>query len=372
MTIENSAIYRELQEHLDKLPIGFPPTESGVELRILRYLFSPEEAEIATMLNFIPESLKVISRRAKKRSITIEELEQSLARMAQKGSINFGKKIDEKGEEKFYSNALLLVGMFENQLNNLTKEFIEDFEQYMDEGFLRELNKTHIPQLRTIPIEQSITPEHHVTTYDDIRTIIENIGEPISVAICICKQAKDLLGQPCSQTDMREVCFQFRTAAKIFMEKGLAREVTKDEALEILGRAEEEGLVLQPGNSQRPSYLCCCCGCCCEILSNQKKLEKSIEFFSTNYYAEVNPELCTGCETCLERCQMDALSIIDNISTVNLDSCIGCGLCILTCPSEAITLKKKEKERVPPKRTAETYMEIMNKKAKIAREEKNR
>lgn len=60
MTIENSAIYRELQEHLDKMPIGFPPTESGVELRILRYLFSPEEAEIATMLNFMPESLKVI------------------------------------------------------------------------------------------------------------------------------------------------------------------------------------------------------------------------------------------------------------------------------------------------------------------------
>jgi len=297
----------------------------------------------------------------------IEELEELLDLMAEKGSINSGIKIDDSGEEKFYANALLIVGIFEYQLNKLSKELIEDFEQYVREGFLKELSRTKIPQLRTIPIEQSITPEHEIATYDQLREIIDNIGGPISIANCICKQAKDILGKPCKQTSMREVCFQFRTAAKTYMEKGLSREITREEALKILDKAESDGLVIQPGNSLRPNCICCCCGCCCELLSNFKKLPAPAEFFATNFHAEVNPEVCSGCGTCVNRCQMDALSIVENISTVNLKRCIGCGLCVPTCPMDAITLVKNDDERVPPKDTITMYRNIMDKKAELVR-----
>ena len=152
MTVENKDVYRALQQHLDEMPIGYPATESRVEIRLLKHLFTPEEAQIATKLSLQPEPLKKIYRRVKRSGISIEELEVILDEMYMKGLINYGKKDD----EKYYFNAFLVVGMFEYQLKRLTKEFINDINQYFKEAFWeKELNKTRIPQLRTIPLEQS-------------------------------------------------------------------------------------------------------------------------------------------------------------------------------------------------------------------------
>jgi len=368
MTEKDLEIYRELQEHLDGMPVGFPATESGIELKVLKHLFTPEEAEIAVKLNYMPDPLKKIFRRVKKSGITIEELEKKLDEMFHKGLINYGKS----GEEKYYAAAPLVIGMFEYQLNRLTKEFILDFERYCEETFWQqEFNRTKIPQLRTIPIEQSITLEQNISTYDDLRSMIENIGEPIGVQECICRQVTDLLGHPCKKTDIRELCFSFRTAALIYNEKGLNRLISKEEALEILRRVEEVGLVIQPGNSQRPMCICCCCGCCCEVLNNQKRFEAPAQFFATNYYAEVDADLCVGCGVCEDRCNMDAIEVIDDKSEINLERCIGCGVCVPTCPQDAISLKKKEEETIPPINTVATYKAIMDKKAELARMEKS-
>ena len=316
----------------------------------------------------MPDPLKKIFRRVKKSGITIKELENKLDEMFQKGLINYGKS----GEEKYYAAAPLVIGMFEYQLNRLTKEFISDFQQYCEEAFWeQEFNRTKIPQLRTIPIEQSITPEQNISTYDDLRTMIENVGEPIGVQECICRQAKDLLGDPCKKTEIRELCFSFRGAAMVYHEKGLNRLISKEEALNILEKVEEAGLVIQPGNSQRPMCICCCCGCCCEVLNNQKRFKAPAQFFATNYYAEVDDDLCVGCGICEDRCNMDAIEVIDEKSQVNLDRCIGCGVCVPTCPQDAISLKKKEEETVPPVNTAATYKAILDKKAELARMEKS-
>lgn len=372
MTEVDSNVYRDLANHLDKMPIGFPATESGVELRVLKNLFTPEEAKLALSLNYMPDPLKKIFRRVKKSGITLEVLEKKLDEMYQKGLINYGKRVSEIGEEKFYANAPLVIGMFEYQLNRLTKEFIMDFKQYLEESFWQEeFNKTKIPQLRTIPIEQSIDYEQNIATYDDLINMIENIGEPIGVHECICRQGKDILAEPCKKTDMRELCFSFRLGALSYNEKGLNRLISKDEALEIIRKAEEAGLVLQPGNSKRPFCMCLCCGCCCEVLSNQKRLDQPAQFFATNYYAEVDHELCVGCGVCEDRCNMVAIEVIDDESMVSRDRCIGCGVCVPTCPNEAITLRKKEEEIVPPLNTAATYRAIMDKKAELARMEKS-
>ncbi|TXT56151.1 MAG: hypothetical protein BAJALOKI2v1_630016 [Promethearchaeota archaeon] len=366
MSIEEEDVFRNLQKHLDNMPIGFPATESGIEIRVLKHLFNAEQAELATKLNFMPEPLEKIYRRVDKEKMTMKELEEKLDKMYQEGLINFGQR----GETKYYLNAPLAIGIFEYQVNNLTEDFLVDFREYMEEGFQEEINSTKIPQLRTIPIGKSLTPEHSVARYEDIRNIIEEAGGPISVANCICKQGNDLLENPCKQTDLREVCFQFRTAAKLYLDKGLAREITKKEAFEIIEKAEEDGLVIQPGNAQRPSYICLCCGCCCEILQNQKRLAKPVQFFSSNYHAIVNDEICVGCGICVERCQMNALTIKRDKSVVNYDRCIGCGVCVPTCPNEALSLEKKKKVTIPPKTTGETYRKIMHKKAEIRHQQK--
>jgi electron transport complex protein RnfB len=363
MNSENSDIYRQLQIHLDKMPVGFPKTDSGVEIRILKHLFTPEQAQIALSLSYQPLPLKKIYRKAKSISLSLEELEQKLDEMYKKGVINYGKS----GDQKFYANAPLVIGMYEYQLNSLTEDFVKDFYQYFEEAFIDEYNKPGVPQLRTIPIEQSITHEQSISMYDDLKSVIENIGEPIALAECICKKAKDLIGEPCKKTELREICFSFRTAAKYYLEQGLAREISKEEAIELLEKAEEDGLVLQPGNSQRPMCLCCCCGCCCELLVNEKRFDAPAQFFATNFYAKVDEDLCIGCGTCEERCNMDAVHVEDAVARVDLARCIGCGVCIPTCTSEAIKLFEKDQKLMPPENTAATYIAIMDKKAELAR-----
>jgi electron transport complex protein RnfB len=191
------------------------------------------------------------------------------------------------------------------------------------------------------------------------------------VAECICKKAKDLIGEPCKRTNLRDICFSFRTAGKFYIDHGFAKEISKEEALEILEKAEEDGLVLQPGNSLRPMCICCCCDCCCELLVGQNRYPEPAQFFATNFYAKVDEDLCIGCGTCEERCNMHAVHVEDAIAHVDLKRCIGCGVCIPTCTSEAIKLYKKDEEIIPPKNTAATYMTIMDKKAELARLEKN-
>ncbi len=354
---EKNDIYRELQKHLDKMPVGFPPTDSGVEIRILKRFFTPEEAEIATKLSFIPESLDNISKRLEPLGFSAEDIETALDRMVSKGAINGGK--NPKTGEKYFSNALLAVGIFEYQVGRLTKDFVEDFEQYLDEAFKYEFTKTSTPQLRTIPIEQSIKVEHFVQSYDHVIHLIES-RNLISVSNCVCRESKKILGKGCSH--IMETCFQFGGAARHYIDHGLGRQISKDEALRIIEQSQKEGLVLQPGNSKKPFAICCCCSCCCEVLITAKKFPKPAQFFATNHLSGVDAEIYTGCEACIEICPMEAMDMVDGISHVNPERCIGCGVCVPSCSVDAITLIKKDKEKEPPNSTVEMFMRIMEEK----------
>ena len=355
-------VYRELQKHLDNMPVGFPATKSGVEIRLLKHLFTPEEAETALNISALPESLERIHRRVKKSGMSKENLEQILDRLVEKGAIMGGKSLAKGRKGKYYSKAQLAIGMFEFQVDRLTKEFAKDFEHYLDQGFAEELHTKKTSQMRTIPINKSISPEHHVGTYDDARQIVMKSGGPFAVINCICRQSKDLLEEPCKLSDIRETCIILKDFAQVFIDSGIGRELTGEQTLGLLERAEEVGMVLQPENNQNPIFICCCCGCCCAVLTSAKKLPHPAEYFHTNFYVQTDPELCNGCETCLGRCPMDARSMVDDIATVDLDRCIGCGLCVTTCEQNAIELKKKEKETVPPKDHDSLYKKIMMEK----------
>ena len=358
---EINDVYRKLQQHIDEqMPIGYPSTESGAEIRILKHLFTPEEAKLALNLRGSLEPLKEICERVKESGISIRELEEKLDVLDEKGAIS--RRISRNGEKK-YCNEQFAIGFYENQVNKLTKELVEDSFQFMHEAFYKEFHRTDTPpQVRPIPVEQSITPEHHISNYDSIRQIIENNPGPFSVINCICKQAMDLLDQPCNLTDNYEVCMQLGRSAEGVIKSGLGRELKREEMFELLQKIQDMGLILQPQNTQNPDYICACCGDCCGVLIMLKKFPRPAELCSSNYHAVINSDECAGCETCIDRCQMQALSIVDNVSTVNLDRCIGCGNCVPTCPSEAIRLQKKEKETEPPKDRRVLYQEIMVKK----------
>jgi electron transport complex protein RnfB len=364
-----SRIYRDLQEHLDRAPVGFPATESGADIRFLKHFFTPEEATIAIQLSTMRlEPIKRIYHRIKKSgiSVSIEELQQILDRMVYKGTVLAYK---EGYSETHYKNAGVSAGgMYDFQVDRLTKELVNDFQQYHRESFaMAETTGTvRVPQLRTIPVEKSVpVPEKFKTsTYDNVRHLIENAPGPLAVANCICRQDKDLAGKSCKYSDIRETCLQIGPDhARQYVDMGIARYISKEEAFDILDKAQEAGFILQPENSQRPEAICVCCGDCCGLLAEVLKSPRPADLYATNYYVEVNPELCKGCGVCVKRCQLEARAIVNGIATVNLDRCIGCGNCVITCESNASQLRKKEMELVPPKDKDATYMKIMSRKA---------
>jgi ferredoxin len=140
---------------------------------------------------------------------------------------------------------------------------------------------------------------------------------------------------------------------------GIGRYVTKEEAFCILDRAQDAGLVLQPENSQRPEAICCCCGDCCVLLKQLTKAPRPADFYATNYYVDVDGELCNGCEACVSVCQLDARAMVDGVSIVKPDRCIGCGNCVAVCATGANRLRKKEEEILLPKNKEDYYMTIL-------------
>lgn len=346
-------LYRALQQHLDKMPVPYPATESGVELRILRRLFSRDDARLALCLSAIPETLATVHRRAGRHSPR-EALAEALDSMAARGLI---QRVSTRRGPR-YGKAPFVVGFYEAQVNRLTADLQRDIERYEEEGFGPALHAAKTPQLRTVPINQSIPFERVVGRYDDIRAFIGASPGPFAVMNCICQQGKDLLGQPCRQTHDREHCLTIGAAADSMVRRGAARFITRDETLAFLDRADRDGLVVEPQNTQDPLFICCCCGCCCGVLTTAKKLPNPASFFATNYQAVVDTGSCNSCLVCEARCQMQAIVCDDGPAAVKVERCIGCGLCVTTCPTGALRLVAKPEARVPPKDTPRLYAQI--------------
>ncbi|MFX1239334.1 MAG: 4Fe-4S binding protein [Promethearchaeota archaeon] len=365
--VSEDPIYRELHKKIDEsMPVGFPASDEGLEIRLLEMLFTPEEAKIAVHLGALPEPLKRINRRVNKGGISIEisKLEEVLDNLVEKGAIMGGPLLDDKEKNiKRYSLAQWAVGMYEFQVGRMTKEFAELANKYICETFYKEFHRKDTPpQIHTIPVEKSLTPEHHIGTYDNIRDIVMNKVEKIALIDCVCRQEHDILEEPCKLSDIRRCCVMFNDLAEATIENSTGKEVSKDEFFDILDKYQKEGFVLQPQNNQNPLFMCICCGCCCGVLIMAKKFPKPAEYYLSNFYAQSDPELCNGCETCLKRCQMDAITMVDEKSIVDLDRCIGCGNCIVTCGMKAMSLIKREEEVVPAKDMDDMYQKIMQKK----------
>jgi Pyruvate/2-oxoacid:ferredoxin oxidoreductase delta subunit len=342
-------VYKKLATHLDNLPAGYPSTESGVEMRILRRLFSPEEAQIATALTMMPEPVVGIAAR-----MDTDEalLGAALEQMAKKGLIF---RISKK-DTTLYSAAQFVIGIWEYHLNSLDEELIRDVNEYMPTLMKKGLLSAKTQQLRVVPVAKSVSAEMAIMPFEAAEEII-NRQSKIVVSPCICRREQKMIGKGCDKPS--ETCLSFGAGAYYYEKNGLGREIDKKEALALVKKGVDAGLVLQPGNQQKAMNICMCCGCCCGVLKNLKTLDKPARVIHTNYYAQVDEEACIGCEACVERCQMDAVSV-DETARVDLDRCIGCGLCVTDCPTEAMQLKQKaaDSHYVPPKNVFETYMNI--------------
>lgn len=360
-------VYVKLQRHLNRQAVGFPATKSGSEIRILKHIFSPYEAEIAACLSYKLETLETIFERSGHLGISLEELEEQLNIITGKGGIE--SKI--KDGKKVYCNAPLVVGMYEFQVGKLTPEFVKDFEEYTSgKKFGVELISTKLPQMRTIPIARSIQPQNNVSTFDEVAKLLQQSEGPFSIFECICRKKRTMTGEPCQVTDRKETCLGIGSMSETAIEMGYAREITMDEAMSILEQNQKQGLVLQPSNSKKAEFICSCCGCCCGMLRMMNHLPKPVNFWASNFYAVVDIDACNGCGNCEKRCQVAAakLSGKEHSISIDLNRCIGCGLCVPSCPENAISLHKKPDEVIPPATRENLYDIIMtNKKGALGK-----
>jgi electron transport complex protein RnfB len=306
-------VYEKLRKRLDAMATGFPEADSKIEIKLLKRLFTEEEAELFLQLSPLLQKPADV---AKSLNRDADEIGQAMEQMAQKGLL-FRKR---KGDLVRYAAAPYVVGIFEHQLKRMDKEFARDHEAYFQEAFGRTIQSFKTPVLRTIPINRQLVADYPVAPYEDVLQIIES-QEKIAVAPCVCRTTTRLAGKECDKP--LENCFSFGSHADYYVENGMGRFITREEAKAIVVNNEKAGLVMQPFNSQKIGGMCSCCGDCCGVLRSLKMLPNPARMVQSNYFARVNEDECTGCETCLDRCQMEAIDVTDGLADINLDRCIG-------------------------------------------------
>jgi Pyruvate/2-oxoacid:ferredoxin oxidoreductase delta subunit len=351
-------VYDRLAQHLDNLPSGYPRTESGVELRILRHLFTPEDAELALHLTLLPEPARVVARRAR---IPVEEAARRLEEMDRRGLIYTYRR---EGREPEYMAIHFAVGIYEFQVSRLSPELVHDFEEYAPTWF-DQTAWDKAPQLRTIPVSESIDTQVEVMDYEQAEALVR-ARDRFAVAPCICRQEMQIAGEGCDRP--MENCLVMGSAASYYVRNGLGRTIDQEEALALLVQAEEEALVLQPGNHKKSGNICMCCGCCCGILRNVKRHPRPASMVASAFVAALDAETCTGCGTCELRCQVEAVVLDNGTAVLNLDRCIGCGLCVTTCPTDSLSMVRKPEAEQPyvPRNSVDANLRLGRARGKLS------
>lgn len=343
-------VYFRLAKVLDTLPNGFPSTASGVEIRLLKKIFAPDEAELFCDLRLTFETAGQIAERTGR---PLEGLQKKLVAMWHRGQL-FGIKF---GETWYFKMLPWVFGIYEFQLGRIDRELAELCEEY---GLVyAQQFFTGKPQLmQVLPIEETITAEQEAMPYQKVSALIEK-SQAFLLNECICKKEQALLGKICDRP--LEVCLAMAPVPGIFDKSRTGRVITKDEAYELLKKTEEAGLVHLTNNLQNGQFFICnCCKCCCGVLRSINELGiPAWDVVNSQYYAEIDPDTCIACGMCAdERCQVKAIEEGEDACRIIPERCIGCGLCISACPAEAIRLVHKKLENTePPPITEEAWFD---------------
>lgn len=347
-------VYHALREFLHQFPRGFLKTDSGVEIKILKRLFTEEEAELAMKLSTLPEELEKIADRL---DMNRADLEKKLDAMADKGLIF---RVRRRGTS-LYRAAPFMIGLYEYSVKRIDEELAALFKEYYEAAYLKDLGNHNIPGFKVIPMEENIEAETVLLPYQQLEHSVR-AARKLAVTDCVCRKEAALLGEGCDHP--METCLSFGAAAEYYIDSGLGREIDADEAIKILKEADESGLIHAGANSVHLSNICNCCPCCCAALKAiTKKGSYRQRHFNAVFEAVVNEEECTACGECLDRCPVGAIEVEDN-AVVDRDKCLGCGLCATTCPTEAISLIPREDGQQPFNNVAELGAMILTAKGK--------
>lgn len=337
MLMMSGKVYENLREFLDQFPLGFPQTNTGVEIKILKRLFTEKEAETALLLTLLPEEASHIAERGK---VKAGELEKTLESMSKKGLVF---RVRRKGKT-FYRAAPFMIGLYEYSVDKIDRELAGLYKEYYETAYLDEMGASNVPGFKVIPIEKNIAGGMVLVPFQRLREDIK-AARKIAVADCICRKEAHLTGDGCDHPI--ETCLSFGVAAEYYIENGMGREITAEEAIQIVEKADDAGLVHASANSKHLSNICNCCPCCCASMKGiTRRGHDKHKYFNAVFEAIVDEELCVGCEDCVDRCPVGAINV-EGVARVDREKCLGCGLCAGTCQSDAITLQLRDDGEEP-------------------------
>ncbi len=347
-------IYERLREKLDGIAKGFPATESGAEIDFLKEWFTPEDAEIFIAMadDFqTPDEFAAISGDDPK---TVAE---KMENMSKKGLL-FRVHTD---EETRYRTIPVIHGLMEFHIYDFDSEKMKKFVSKLSaKGLTKSLGETKTPFYRTVPVKAELVSDSKILPCDDAISLVKG-KKKVAVADCVCRKSMELIGKPCTATGNRmETCLCFDSWADYYVENGLARYITVDEAVKILEQNEQDGLVTQIANSVDAEIMCSCCSCCCGFMAALKYFDAPRREFNSNYTCKYDESLCSNCGKCAERCSLGAIKLVDDKIQYKAEKCLGCGLCVSTCPAGARTLERKPDDKIyePPKTLFDAYEEM--------------
>lgn len=351
--------YEKLRAKVDRYPVGAPAT--GTLYEILKTLYTPEEAELASRLPLRYSSLGSLSRRFQ---MPEDQLRTKLEPLCDKGLV---MDLTLGGKQR-YVIVPTVIGFFEfsmmRQRQSLDQpKLAELYHRLMleEDDFVGQFNKrTPTNIFRTLVHEESL-PESYSEILDWERAE-QQVREASAWAVstCHCRHVAHHKGHDCEVMPMEESCLTLGRSTEYFTRRGMAKAIEMQEALDLLARSRDAGAVHMGDNVQhQPSFVCSCCGCCCEILGSYKRFPVFDNNFSSNFEAQISLARCTGCKKCQQACPVDAIDMVPSerqvgkkrvklLAVVDRDVCIGCGVCQLACKFDSLEMVARPQRKLAP------------------------
>ncbi len=358
-------VYQKLAVHLSVLGMGLPNREDLLE--ILRENFSPDEAEIALLLPTKVKPLEAASLAeiAEDSLCSLEELEKGLEALCEKGLLFTGKT---KTGEKGYALQQAGFGFpqtffWRGEDTPKARKMADLAAKYFNRQVTREaFANSETKAYRYIPAAGSISPEYAVYPYHLMETVI-NQAQTFAVSHCACRVPYKMKGGKCDHPV--EVCLKFDDMAQYVIDRGYGRQISRQEALDIIKLSEEAGLVHFVDNvAEGVKHACNCCGCACWNVGSIKRRKIPRDVLMATYFMRQTDEAqCNGCGECLEICPVNALKIEGDYPVVDEEWCIGCGVCATKCPTEAAKMRlRTDVEQSPLPTFEELHTKILQEK----------
>jgi NAD-dependent dihydropyrimidine dehydrogenase PreA subunit/biotin operon repressor len=330
--------------------LGFPTSE---RLRkILEYLMDEEEAKIAAAL---PGSVDEV---AEKVGMSREKVGEILEKLFFKGVV-FPKDFQKKDYYRFARDLIQLHDATLASQHMKDPEYAKMWEEFGEKEAHPMLGKflssAGFKVWRVVPAYGAIKDLPDVLPYENIKEMLK-AQEKIAVVPCSCRNVTVLAANGCSYTDETKTwhCIQVGRGAEYVIARGSGRELSLEEALELIDEIEKDGLIHTWPNTakivdRRVTVNCNCCSDCCEFFLAARGADVPIESLleKSRYVAYVDEDLCIACGTCVERCHFDAIEL-DDVARVNEEKCFGCGVCVVGCEQEAMKMKAvRPPEHIP-------------------------